>query len=198
MKKQILTLMVTVAVLVSTSAFSMLPEEKSIENKSTRIPHSFQYTKDDYILRSPRTDKEWSAYHEMRIAEIHNQYCPECVYDYEDPEETKECNFRFVLLSPESTVLGTIRVDLLEKEKEASLRLVTIRKEAQRQGLGRRMLELAEWFIKDKGRILIRVPVEEESRRFYEKLGYTYKDWPEGPKNSGNIPLAKEITSFQP
>lgn len=194
MKKQILTPLMTAAVLISNPAFAMLREGDVIENKSTPIPNSFQYSKEGYTLRSPKTGKEWGTYHDIRIAEIHNRYCPELIYDDEDPEEVKEGNFRFVFLSPESAVLGTIRVDLLEQDNEASLRWVAMRSESQRQGFGRRMLELTEWFIKDKSRSLVRVPAEEESRGFYEKLGYTYMDWPEGPKNSGNIPLVKELT----
>ena len=170
-----------------------LQEADDIESKSTRIPHSVEYSKGGYTLRSPKTTQEWEAYHTIRIAEIHDRYCPENVYNYEDPEEMKESNFRFVLLSPESTVLGTIRVDLLEKEMEASLRWVTIRLELQKQGFGQRMLELAEMFIASLGCNLIRVPTQEESRRFYEKFGYAYTEWSEGPKISGDIPLAKRL-----
>jgi len=86
--------------------------------------------------------------------------------------------------------VGVIRVDLLQNA-EASLRWVAITHKLQRKGLGKRMIELSEQFIREQGWHFIRVPAEESSRGFYEKLGYVYADWPSCPKDAGNIPLLK-------
>jgi len=161
----------------------------------TEVGHRFHYSKEGYRLRSPNTKAEWDAYHKIRIAEIHNKYCPELVYNYADPEEKLKTNFGFVFVDtslPKNEILGVIRVDLLNSH-EAAFRWVAITHELQRKGLGRRMLEVAERFVENQGRKLIRVPAEDDSKGFYEKLGYRYRNWPHNPKDAGNVPLAKEV-----
>jgi ribosomal protein S18 acetylase RimI-like enzyme len=165
-----------------------------VSNTIFGISDLVQYSKDGYVLRSPSTKEEWDAYHKIRITEIHNRYCPELTYDYKDPEENLENNFQFVLLSPNTAdVVGVIRIDLLDS-REAALRWVAIRKDLQGQGIGRRMLKLAELFVINQGRSLVRVPAEENSRWFYEKQGYAYMQWPGVPKDAGNATLAKEVS----
>ena len=63
---------------------------------SSFASHPLQYSKDMYVLRSPDSKEEWDAYHKIRIAEIHNKYCPKLVYDFEDPEEKLATNFGFI------------------------------------------------------------------------------------------------------
>lgn len=198
MKKQIFFFTILVVVISPNLSFSMLDEKKQRASRpipiprSSPIPHKFEYFKEGYELRSPDTIEEWKAYHKIRLTEIHNQYCSESVYDPEDPEEMSADNYSFIFVSYNSVdVFGTIRIDLLKQKKEAAFRWVAIAKEFQKTDLGRRMLELAEQFVREKKRNLIRIPAEEGSQKFYEKLGYQDKEWPAAPENSSNVRLAK-------
>ena len=64
---------------------------------------SFQYSKGVYRLRPPSSKEEWDTYHKIRVAEIHNKYCPELVYAFDDPEEKQSTNFSFIFLDTSLT-----------------------------------------------------------------------------------------------
>jgi N-acetylglutamate synthase-like GNAT family acetyltransferase len=156
--------------------------------------HTFQFEDDSCVLRSPSTQQEWDDYHMIRQAEIVARYCPvDYQYDYEDPEEQAALNFRFILvLKALQTVIGTLRIDLLSCD-ESSLRWVAIAQAFQKKGYGTRMLELGQKFVASQNRKLIRIPAEKTSSGFYEKIGFVPTDWPEAPKDSGNVFLAKAL-----
>jgi N-acetylglutamate synthase-like GNAT family acetyltransferase len=157
--------------------------------------HRIQYLDLFYELRSPQTEEEWTSYHAIRIAEIQNRYCQGEEYNYKNPEEELESNYRFVFVDSSTEppkVIGVIRVDLLDGT-EAALRWVAIEGALQRNGHGTCMLVLAEKFAREQGKTLMRVPAEEDSRGFYERerLGYIPMDWPKGPHHPGEVSLGK-------
>ena len=194
MKKFIALMVLYISFLISHPVLSMIEERVDVPSHvKTQSVHSIRYMDGTLEFRSPQTAAEWNSYHTIRIAEIQERYCQGKKYNYNNPEEEIENNFRFAFVDSStipSKVVGTIRVDLLEDE-EAALRWVTIDGKLQKQGLGTRMLVLAETFIRDRGRTLIRVPAEEYSRAFYERLEYIPMDWPNGPHHAGEVSLGK-------
>lgn len=199
MKKLIIIISLLIASSFPHFAFSMQDERtESSSYVRSKPAHKFSYSERNHTLRSPKTEEEWKSYHAIRIAEIHNRYCQGYTYDYENPDEKQETNFPFVLLNSSGMVVGVIRVDLLQAKKkdllpgkEAALRWVAIHKDFQKQGLGTWMLTLAERFITEQERLLIRVPAEDDSEGFYKKRGYIPMDWPEGPHHPGEVSLVK-------
>lgn len=161
------------------------------------LVHTFSFEQGNFILRSPMTSREWQTYHDIRQTEIVNRYCSkDYLYNFNDPEEQMTTNYRFVLMDAylsNEKVVGVIRVDLL-KGQESSIRWVAIAPGNQRKGYGTIMLTLVEQFVLSQGRHLIRVPAEEESKVFYEKLGFLPMDWPDAPQHDSSLLLAKLIT----
>lgn len=197
-------------IFLNRSAFAMEQESLEIhmnlcgdnnENRCSEmiIPergHNYSYLEGALELRFPQTEEEWKSYHAIRFAEIHERYCEGHVYDYKNHEEELETNFRFILIDSSGAmpkVVGALRVDLLSEVGEASLRWVAIDSAKQKQGFGTRMLVFAEEFVKEQKRNIIRVPAEEYSWKFYERLGYIKTQWPAGPNHPGEVSLAKRL-----
>jgi N-acetylglutamate synthase-like GNAT family acetyltransferase len=155
--------------------------------------HTFKYSGQRCVLRAPLTTDEWQNYHDIRKAEIHDRYCQGKIYKPNSKEELLSTNFRFVLLDQSSgALIGTIRVDFHAPD-EASFRWVAIEKNHQRHGFGQEMMGLAEAFVADQKRKVIRIPAATDSQAFYEKLGYQNTLWPDGPDCVGTVPLMKEL-----
>jgi GNAT superfamily N-acetyltransferase len=93
-------------------------------------------------LRPTQSPQEWAAYHAIRRDAIFAPLLPEQAYDERDPDEFEPGNLPHVLIR-DGEVVGTVRIDLID-ETQAGLRLIGIRRDSQRQGLGAVLLELAE------------------------------------------------------
>lgn len=147
----------------------------------------------NYIIRPLKTASDWEAYHNIRITQIHNRYCPDWVYDYDDPEEKQSTNFPHVLTRVGAdVVLGVIRIDLLP-DNEASFRWIAIKPAYVRQGLGSIMLKLAEEFVLSHKRAVIRIPATHESLGFAKHLGYVQEPWDLMPKEDCMIAVCKRL-----
>ncbi|MBS0634975.1 MAG: GNAT family N-acetyltransferase [Verrucomicrobia bacterium] len=140
-------------------------------------------------LHAPETAPDWDTYHQIRITQIHNRYCPDLVYDYNDPEE-KQNHPR--LFKVDGKIVGVIRIDLLQ-ENEASFRWIAIDPAHVRQGLGTKMLTLAEEFVKEHGRTTIRIPATAQSLAFAHTLGYKEEPWALMPNEACMIAVSKRI-----
>jgi ribosomal protein S18 acetylase RimI-like enzyme len=78
--------------------------------------------------------------------------------------------------------VGAISVEI--DSREAWFRRVAIREEVQRRGHGRRMIELAVAFAREKGCVHVRSNVDSAAVSFYRKLGFT----------ETNVPLAHSVS----
>src|SRR5262245_57742617 len=131
-------------------------------------PVSIKDDTDGYILQNPSTKEDWDAYHVIRFQQIHLRYCPEWAYNPMDPEEAR--NMPLVLKKEGSQdVLGTIRIDMLPNN-EASFRWIAIHPNYTRKGLGTKMLQLAEKYIRSCKRSRIRIPATHETVAFANRL----------------------------
>jgi GNAT superfamily N-acetyltransferase len=123
-----------------------------------------------YQLRAPSSDSEWTAYHAIRRTVLFERRGRFDVYDAAHPDEVRPGHYPFLLLYNREPI-GTIRVDIADDE--ALFRRVAIREDVQRQGHGRKMLELAEGFVREQHRNRIRSHVDPEAVGFYERCGFT-------------------------
>lgn len=161
-------------------------------NKPVWIQH------EGYLLHGARNSTDREAYHRIRIEQIHKRYCPELTYDPNDPEE-KDLNHYPLVFRKEGSeqVIGTLRIDLLP-ENEASFRWIAIDPAFIRQGLGTKMLQLAERFIRERGRKVIRIPATAESMPFAKHMGYTQEPWKLMPKEDCMIAVCKRLIRPKP
>jgi GNAT superfamily N-acetyltransferase len=141
----------------------------SIAASSVRIPQRAMAGGAAYELRAPSSDGEWDAYHTIRRRVLFERRGLSGAYDAAHPDETRPGNYPLLLfynLEP----IGTIRVDL--GDDEAIFRRVAVREDVQREGHGRKMLELAESFVRARGKRRIRSHVDRGAVSFYERCGF--------------------------
>jgi N-hydroxyarylamine O-acetyltransferase len=154
------------------------------------------FTQEEYSLRSPRNRTEWSTYHRIRKEQIHDRYSSLKPYVSHNVEEWKINNFPLVFTrKSDEKIFGTIRIDILNR-LEASLRWISVDAPFTRQGLGKKMLTLAENFLQQRNIKLVRIPVEHGSKDFYTRLGYTEMLWPHMPNNAGTLSMGKKIPAL--
>lgn len=148
---------------------------------------------DGHLLHGPRNRGDWDVYHRIRFEQIHQRYCPELVYDPNDKEEKGLTNFPLVFREEGSDqVIGTIRVDLLPKN-EASFRWIAIDPDFVRKRFGTKMLQLAERFVQERGRKVIRIPATAQSMPFANHMGYKEEPWDLMPKEDCMIAVCKRL-----
>jgi GNAT superfamily N-acetyltransferase len=123
-----------------------------------------------YQLRAPSSDSEWTAYHAIRRTVLFERRGRFGVYDAAHPDEFRPGHYPFLLLH-NGKPIGTIRVDM--GDDEALFRRVAIREDLQGQGHGRKMLELAEGFVRTQNGKRIRSHVDANAIGFYERCGFT-------------------------
>lgn len=123
----------------------------------------------EYRLTTPQSDDEWAAYHAIRRIVLFERRGQVGVYDPTHPDEMRS-GHHSLLLWFEGEPIGTIRVDLADDE--AVFRRVAVREDLQRQGHGRRMLELAEDFARNRGAHLARSHVDPGAVGFYKRCGF--------------------------
>ncbi|MFN2567718.1 MAG: GNAT family N-acetyltransferase [Gemmatimonadaceae bacterium] len=126
-------------------------------------------TDDAYELRVPRSDDEWAAYHTIRRTVLFERRGRFGVYDAAHPDEHQPGHYPFLLFHDREPV-GTIRIDVADDE--AIFRRVAVHQDLQRQGHGRKMLELAETFVRTQSRSRIRSHVDPDAVGFYERCGF--------------------------
>ena len=145
------------------------------------------------VLHSPRNKSDWDGYHQIRIKQIHECYCPELTYDVHDPEEKDVNNFPLVFRKIGSDdIIGTIRIDLLPTN-EASFRWIAIDTSYIRQGFGSKMLKLSESFVKTRNRAVIRIPATAQSLSFAQSLGFDEEPWELQPDEACMISVCKRL-----
>jgi GNAT superfamily N-acetyltransferase len=144
-----------------------------------------------YVLRQPiAAEAEWNAYHDLRRTILFERRGRLGVYDASHADEHAAGNYPFLFWF-DGQPAGTIRIDITGTD--AIFRLVTIREDHQRRGLGRRMLALAERFARSKQRTLVHSHVNRAAIGFYERCGFLR----EGPDNVGDTVLMVKTLSSE-
>ena len=128
-----------------------------------------------YTLRPARSPQEWSAYHAIRRDAIFAALLPGQAYDEHDPDEFERGHRPHVLVR-DGEVIGTVRIDLIG-DTQAGLRLIAIRRDLQRQGHGRVLLQLAEQAARAFSRTEIVINAHPTSLPFYLANGYREGEW---------------------
>jgi GNAT superfamily N-acetyltransferase len=144
-----------------------------------------------YILRPVRSPREWAAYHAIRRDAIFATLLPGQAYDEHDPDEFAPGHLPHVLVR-DGEVVGTVRIDLIG-DSRAGLRLIGIRGDLQRQGLGNVLLKLAEQAARALGRIEIVINAHPTSLTFYLANGYRAGEWGTGPVPATLIRVGKRL-----
>jgi GNAT superfamily N-acetyltransferase len=137
-----------------------------------------------YTLRPVQSPQDWTAYHAIRRDAIFAALLPGQIYDENDPDELKPGNLPHVLVH-HGEVVGTVRIDLID-DTQAGLRLIGIRRDAQRQGHGAVLLALAEQAARAFGRIEVVINAHPTSLTFYLANGYREGAW----RDKGPVPAA--------
>jgi GNAT superfamily N-acetyltransferase len=137
-------------------------------------------------LVEPRSDADWSAYHDIRRRILFERRGEFGVYDANRPgPQIASCicgtpaihggrerapGHYAKLLVRASTYLGVVRIDV--EGTTAYLRRVAIDEPYQRQGLGRILLALAEAFARAQSATRVESSVARDAVPFYLKCGY--------------------------
>ena len=118
---------------------------------------------------------QWQAYHAIRrhvLFELRGQ----AGYDEDHPDEHRE-NHLPLLFIYDDVPVGTVRLDIgLVGGAPATVRLVAITPQYQRQGIGRAMMEALERLATDRGITQLEVHAAPDAVAFYEKLGWLLID----------------------
>ena len=138
-------------------------------------------------LHRPRSEEQWTAYHDIRRMVLFERRGRFGVYDASHPDEHKPENHPLLLLVDGEPV-GTIRVDL--SRDSAIFRRVAVREEVQRRGYGRAMLRLAEQFARERGSRRIQSFVDRGAVGFYERCGFV-RD-PEAVNDESTVLMYKD------
>ena len=115
------------------------------------------------------------AYHAIRRDSIFAIFRFGQAYDDNHADERKPENHPHVF-TQNGEVIGTIRIDLLG-EASVAFRLIGIRKDLQRQGLGTILLQMAEETAFGLGAREIVINSTMPSLSFYLANGYTRGEW---------------------
>jgi GNAT superfamily N-acetyltransferase len=145
-----------------------------------------------YSLQAVRSPQEWTAYHAIRRDSIFAPLLPGQAYDEGDADEFKQGHLPHVLVR-DGEVVGTVRIDLIDTT-QAGLRLIGIRKDLQRQGLGAILLALAELAARAFGRTEVVINAHPTSLTFYLANGYREGEWRDkGPVPATLIRVGKRL-----
>ena len=120
-------------------------------------------------LVEPRSDADWSAYHDIRRRMLFERRGEHGVYDANRPDERSPGHHPKLLVRA-SDYLGVVRIDVAGAT--AYLRRVAIDEPHQRQGLGRTLLALAEAFARAQSATRVESSVARDAVPFYLKCGY--------------------------
>src|SRR5262245_27494825 len=120
-------------------------------------------------LKRVATEHEWGAYHSIREQVLWDARGNIGSYDRHHPDEFAPGHCPLLLLRDGDPV-AVVRIDL--DPPAAWFRRVAVREDVQRQGYGRRRLELAQEFAVAQGCTYLCSNVAPDAVEFYRKLGF--------------------------
>jgi GNAT superfamily N-acetyltransferase len=141
-----------------------------------------------FELRLVATSEDWEAYHSIRERVLWEARGRFGSYDRFHADERKKGNFPCLLINGGGQPVGVVRIDV--DPPLAWFRRVAIREDLQRQGYGRRMLEMAADFAKGRGCQCVRSNVDPEAVEFYRKLGFQIVV---GEAGTSSVPMARSL-----
>lgn len=117
------------------------------------------------------TPGQWAAYHGIRRTVLFEARGRIAAYDEDHPDEQDE-NHHPLLFLAQGEAVGTARLDD-HLDGSASVRLVAVTSERQRQGLGRALMSDVEAYARQLGIERLRAHVAQDAVGFYAKLGWS-------------------------
>lgn len=123
-----------------------------------------------YEFRSPLSETDWRAYHDIRRIVLWEARGAYGVYDEDHPDEHKP-NHLPKLLFLDGMPIGVSRIDV--QGETAWFRRVAIAEPHQRSGHGRALLGIAEDFARSRGAERIESSINEDAIPFYRRCGYS-------------------------
>jgi GNAT superfamily N-acetyltransferase len=132
-------------------------------------------------LRQVTNDEEWTEYHAIRRRVLF-ELRDDAGYDENHPDEHRAGHYP-LLLSDASTAVGAIRIDI--DGERAIFRRVAIREDLQRRGYGRRLLQAAEEFARQRHCTRVESHVDPDAVGFYERCGFAFAN----SRGAGRAPL---------
>jgi GNAT superfamily N-acetyltransferase len=121
-------------------------------------------------LRRPHNEDEWHAYHAIRREVLFENRGHFGIYNEDHADELENGNHPLILVHG-GVPIGVIRVDV--QDQVAWFRRVAVRRDLQRAGHGRRLLNLAETFARKESCSEARSNVAAEAVGFYQRCGYS-------------------------
>jgi GNAT superfamily N-acetyltransferase len=122
------------------------------------------------VFRAPATEAEWTTYHAIRRRVLFELRGNGAAYDPNHPDEHRAGHYPFLLWIAGQPV-GVIRIDI--DGTTATFRRVAMREDLQQRGYGRRLLNEAEQFARNKACVRIESHVDPTAVPFYERCGFT-------------------------
>jgi GNAT superfamily N-acetyltransferase len=138
------------------------------------------------MLRAPRCNADWTAYHAIRRRVLFENRGLFGVYDENHPDDRALAHHPLLLLYQDEPT-GVIRIDV--KDQIAWFRRVAVREDWQRRGHGKVLLQLAEIFARAAGCDVVRSNVAVDAVGFYERCGFL-RDLSQ-PVNTDSMPMMK-------
>lgn len=130
-----------------------------------------------YELIDVREPADWRDFHAIRRRELFEARGRFGIYNDQHPDDVADFA-RPYLLKVDGQSVGTMRLDLMSKER-AAFRLVAVTADQQKRGHGRVMTEMVEDRARHFGVTELVVNAAAEAVGFYEKTGWTPYVWDE-------------------
>lgn len=116
---------------------------------------------------SPKTSDEFKIYYDIRFTELRKPWGQPIGSEKDSLEN--ECIHR--MLTSASEYIGVARLQF-NKTSQAQIRYMAIKKEYQRQGYGKLLIDDMEKNAKENGASEIILESREQAIKFYQKLNY--------------------------
>jgi N-acetylglutamate synthase-like GNAT family acetyltransferase len=122
------------------------------------------------ILKSPESDAEWEAYFQLRWRILRAPW-QQIRGTEKDEAEYHNNTFHAMALDNQGNILGVARLHFLT-QNIAQIRYMAVAENAQRLGLGSKLIEYLENIAKAKNATKIILQARENALSFYEKQNY--------------------------
>jgi GNAT superfamily N-acetyltransferase len=145
----------------------------------------------EYELVSPADEAAWRRYHDVRREVLFEARGRFGVYDENHPDDKADGHHAKLLLHRGDPV-GVVRIDI--SGRDAILRRVAVRPDAQRRGHGRALLSLAQQFAVANGCARLASHVAPDAVGFYERCGFSLAtDSDRGTSGGDSVFMTKSL-----
>jgi len=134
-----------------------------------------------FNLTIVNTPEDWETYHDIRYAELFLAY-GDTEYSRNHPDDYENDNNVPFLLKRDNEGIAVTRFDKLDGGR-AILRLVAVKKELQRQGIGAELQRQVTSYAKNNNIHKIFVNAEPSALNYYRAMGFKEEIWDESELN---------------